>query len=79
MPSIQKLNEKIIALQKKICGLPNCTPNVTIQIPHNCLGMEAFSIYAHFSPLTLIYLCCFMHAFKAYLGRALISKTKSTF
>jgi hypothetical protein len=44
MPTILKLDKKIISLQKKICGLPNCTPNVTTQLPHNLFGMEAFSI-----------------------------------
>jgi hypothetical protein len=29
MSAIKKIDKKIIALQKKICGLPNCTLNVT--------------------------------------------------
>jgi hypothetical protein len=29
LPAIKELDKKIIALQKKICGLPNYTPNVT--------------------------------------------------
>jgi hypothetical protein len=32
LPSINKLDKKIIALQKKICGLPNRIPNVTTQL-----------------------------------------------
>jgi hypothetical protein len=42
MPSIVKRDKIIIALQKKICGLPNYTPNVTIQLPYNLFDMEAF-------------------------------------
>jgi hypothetical protein len=44
MPTIFKLDKKIIFLQKKICGLPNCIPNISTQLPHNLFGMEAFSI-----------------------------------
>jgi hypothetical protein len=44
IPSIIKLDKKLISLQKKICGLPNCTPNITAQLPHNLFGIEAFSI-----------------------------------
>jgi hypothetical protein len=44
MPTIQKLNTKIFAFQKKICGLPLCTPNITTQLPHDLFGVEAFSI-----------------------------------
>jgi hypothetical protein len=44
MPTILKLDKKLISLQKKICGLPNCTPNITAQLPQNLFGMEAFSI-----------------------------------
>jgi hypothetical protein len=40
MPTIKKL----FALQKKICGLSNCTLNVTTQLPHELFGMEAFSL-----------------------------------
>jgi hypothetical protein len=29
MPNIAKLGQKIIALQKAICGLPKSTPNIT--------------------------------------------------
>jgi hypothetical protein len=44
MPTIKKLDKKIFALQKKICGLPICTPNVVTQLPHDLFGLEAFSI-----------------------------------
>jgi hypothetical protein len=44
MPTIKKLDKKIISLQKKICGLPMCTPNVATQLPHDLFGLEAFSI-----------------------------------
>jgi hypothetical protein len=30
MPNIAKLDQKIIALQKAICGLPKSTPNITM-------------------------------------------------
>jgi ribosomal protein L32 len=43
MPSIKKLDKKLYALQKKICGLPNCTPSDTTQLPHELFSMEAFS------------------------------------
>ena len=39
-----KLDKKIIAIQKKICGLPKCTPNVVTQLPHDMFGIEAFSL-----------------------------------
>jgi hypothetical protein len=29
MPTLRKLDKKIIALHKKIFGLPLCTPNIT--------------------------------------------------
>jgi hypothetical protein len=35
MQSIKKLDKMIITLQKKICSLPICTPNVATQLPHN--------------------------------------------
>jgi hypothetical protein len=44
LPAITKLDKKIIALQKKICGLPNCTPNIATQLPHELFGMQAFSL-----------------------------------
>ena len=43
MPSIKKLDKKLYALQKEICGFSNCTPNVATQLPHELFGMEAFS------------------------------------
>jgi hypothetical protein len=44
LPTILKLDKKIISLQKKICGLPNCTSNIITQLPQYLFGMEAFSI-----------------------------------
>jgi hypothetical protein len=44
MPTIRKLDKQIIALQKKICGLPICTPNITSQLPRDLFGMEVFSL-----------------------------------
>ena len=44
LPAIIKLDKKIIAIQKKICGLPKCTPNVVTQLPHDMFGIEAFSL-----------------------------------
>ena len=42
--AIIKINKKIIAIQKKICGLPKCTPNIVTQLPHDMFGIEAFSL-----------------------------------
>ena len=42
--AIKKLDKKLIAVQKKICGLPNCTSNITTQLPHDAFGMQAFSL-----------------------------------
>ena len=42
--AIIKLDKKIIVIQKKICGLPKCTPNIVIQLPHDMFGIEAFSL-----------------------------------
>ena len=44
LPTIKKLDKKIIGIQMKICGLPNCTPNVVTQLPHDMFGIEAFSL-----------------------------------
>jgi hypothetical protein len=44
MPTLAKLDKKIIALQKKICGLPCSTPNITTQLPHESFGLDAFSL-----------------------------------
>jgi hypothetical protein len=44
LPALKKLDKKLIALQKKICGLPNWTPNITTQLPHGSFGMQAFSL-----------------------------------
>ena len=40
--TIQKLDIHIIRLYKNFCGLPNI-PNITIQLPHELFGIEAFS------------------------------------
>jgi hypothetical protein len=39
----KKLDKKLYVLQKKICGLPNCTPSVATQLLHDLFGMGAFS------------------------------------
>lgn len=44
LPTIIKLDKKLISLQKKLCGLPNFTPNVDIQLPHHMFGIKAFSL-----------------------------------
>ena len=38
LPGIIKLDKKIIAIQKKICGFPKCTPNMVTQLPHELFG-----------------------------------------
>ena len=43
LPAIIKLDKKIIAIQKKICGLPKCTPNIVTQLRHDMFGIKAFS------------------------------------
>ena len=42
LPTIIKLDKKIIAIQKNICGLPKCIPNIVTQLPHNMFSIEAF-------------------------------------
>jgi hypothetical protein len=44
LPTIKKLDKKIIGIQKIICGLPKCTTNIITQLPHNLFGLEAFSL-----------------------------------
>jgi hypothetical protein len=44
IPTIKKLDKKIIALHKTICGIPKCTSNIATQLPHNLFGIEAFSL-----------------------------------
>ena len=44
LPAIKKLNKKVIAIQKKICGFPNCIPNIVTQLLHDIFGIEAFSL-----------------------------------
>jgi hypothetical protein len=44
MPNIAKLDQKIIALQKAICGLPKSTPNITTRLPHDQFGLNAHSL-----------------------------------
>jgi hypothetical protein len=44
LPAIKKLDKKIIALHKTICGLPRCTSNIATQLPHDLFGIEAFSL-----------------------------------
>jgi hypothetical protein len=43
MITINTLDKITIQLQKSICGLPKCASNVTIQLPHDLYGVEAFS------------------------------------
>jgi hypothetical protein len=43
MPDIQKLDRKLIALQKAICGLSRSTPNITTQLLHELFGINVFS------------------------------------
>jgi hypothetical protein len=44
MPNIAKLDQKIIALQKAICGLPKSTPNITTKLLHDQFGLNAHSL-----------------------------------
>ena len=44
IPTITKLDKKIIGIQKAICGLPKCTANIITQLPHDLFGLEAFSL-----------------------------------
>ena len=48
LPAIKKLDKRIIALHKNICGLPKCLSNAVTQIPQSMFGTEAFSLkYAY--------------------------------
>ena len=42
--TIKKLDKHIIRLYKNFYGLPNSTPNITTQLPHELFGIEAFSL-----------------------------------
>ena len=44
LPTIKKLDKKIIGIQKTICGLLKCTANIITQLPHDLFGLEAFSL-----------------------------------
>ena len=44
LPAIKKLDTKVIALHKIICGLPKCMSNAVTQLPQAMFGMEAFSL-----------------------------------
>jgi hypothetical protein len=44
MLALAKLDKKIIGLQKKICGLPRSTPNITTQLSHEYFSLEAFPL-----------------------------------
>jgi hypothetical protein len=44
MPNIAKLDQKIIVLQKAICGLPKSTPNITIKLLHDQFGLNTHSL-----------------------------------
>ena len=44
LPAIKKLDKKVLALHKNICGLPKCMSNAVTQLPQVMFGMEAFSL-----------------------------------
>jgi hypothetical protein len=44
IPNIAKLNQKIIALQKAICGLPKSIPNITTNLPNDQFELDAYSL-----------------------------------
>ena len=44
IPAIKKLDKKIIALHKTMCGLPKNTSNIATQLPHDLFGIEALSL-----------------------------------
>ena len=44
LPAIKKLDKKVIALHKTICGLPKCLSNAVTQLSQNMFGTEAFSL-----------------------------------
>jgi hypothetical protein len=44
LPTIKKLDRKILALHKTICGLPKCMSNAVTQLPHDMFGTAAFSL-----------------------------------
>jgi hypothetical protein len=44
LPAIKKLDKKIIALHKTICGLPKSMSNIATQLSHDLFGIEAFSL-----------------------------------
>jgi len=44
LPTIKKLNKKIIAIQKTICELPKYTTNIITQLLHDLFSLGAFSL-----------------------------------
>jgi hypothetical protein len=83
MPNIAKLDQKIIALQKAICGLPKSTPNITTKLPHDQFGLNAHSLRTEYltcirkqlrnalndpGKLGLIYTCLTNHILAKYGG-----------
>ena len=44
LPTVKKLDKKIIAIKKTICRLPKSTANIITQLPHELFGLEAFSL-----------------------------------
>ena len=44
LPTIKKLDKKIIGIQKVIYGLPKCASNIITQLPQDLFGLEAFSL-----------------------------------
>ena len=47
LPTIIKLDKKIIAIQKKIYGFSKCIPNIVTQLLHDMFDIEAFSLKMH--------------------------------
>jgi len=43
LPTIKKLDKKIIGIQKNICRLPKCITYVIAQLSHEYFGLEASS------------------------------------
>ena len=44
LPSIKKLDKRLLALHKTICGLLKCMPNAVTQLPHDMFGTNVFSL-----------------------------------
>ena len=44
LPTINKLDKKILGIQKIICGLSKSTANVVTQLPYDLFRLETFSL-----------------------------------